>query len=192
MRGEPVTTATDVYSLGAVLYELLTACRPHQFDTRTPAEIERVVCLDCPPRASTAAAEGGVPRQALKGDLDDILAKALEKEPGRRYAYVDGFAADLQRHLDGLPVLARPASYRYRASRFARRNKLLAASAAAVTLSLVGGLTAALWQARVAQRERLWRSRGSSWRGNWRGRCSTSFTMGSAICRGRWACNKCC
>jgi tetratricopeptide (TPR) repeat protein len=153
VRQEPVTTATDIYSLGAVLYELLTGTQAHHIESRTPAAIERAVCGDPPPPASSVATTDGVPRRELRGDLDNILAKALEKDPARRYRNVDEFAADLRRHLDCQPVLARPATLAYRASRFTRRNKLLVTSVAAVVLALAGGLGVALWEARRARME---------------------------------------
>ena len=155
VRGEPVTTASDVYSLGAVLYELLTGARPHALTSRTPADIERAVCLEQTARASAATGADGVPGRELRGDLDNILARALEKIPARRYAHVDELAEDIRRHLDGRPIVARPASVGYRASRFMRRNKLLVGAVAAVILSLAAGMAAALWEARVARMERL-------------------------------------
>jgi tetratricopeptide (TPR) repeat protein len=155
VRGEPITTATDVYSLGAVLFELLTEARPHRFETRTPPEIERVVCFADVMRPSAATGAGGIPARELRGDLDNIVLKAMEKAPARRYSHVEELAADIRCYLEGRPVSARAASFRYRAAKFARRNKTLVATAAVAGLSLTMGLAAALWQARVAARERV-------------------------------------
>jgi serine/threonine-protein kinase len=141
VRMEPVTTATDVYALGAVLYEVLTGRRVQSFSRPTPVEIERVVC-DVEPA-----------NPDLGTDLDTILLKALRKDPARRYPTADAFAEDLRRYAVGLPVHARPDTVRYRAGKFIRRHRLGVAGAAAIMLSLVGGLTAAAWQARLARHE---------------------------------------
>ncbi|MGO9012023.1 MAG: protein kinase domain-containing protein [Bryobacteraceae bacterium] len=154
VRGEPATTATDIYSLGAVLYELLAGARPHRFETRTPAEMERVICSQDVLRPSVAAGPDGLPARVLRGDLDNIVLKALEKDRSRRYSHVEGLAGDLRRYLEGQPVLARPGSFWYRASKFTRRNKALVATVAAVSLALTLGLAMSLWQAQVACRER--------------------------------------
>jgi tetratricopeptide (TPR) repeat protein len=153
VRGEPVTTATDVYSLGAVLYELLTSARPHRFETRTAPEIERVICAQDVSRPSEAAGDAGVPARELRGDLDNIILKAMEKDPARRYSHVDELALDIRRYLEGRPVLARPDSLWYRASKFARRNRVLAGAGAAVAIALAAGLGTALWQARAARHQ---------------------------------------
>jgi len=154
VRGSAVTTATDIYSLGAVLYEMLAGCGPHRFSRRTAAEIEEVVCRGAIARPSAAAAEGGVRGVELRGDLDTIILKALEKDAARRYSHVEEFAGDIRRHLEGRPVLARPASLWYRASKFTRRNKLAVGAAAAVVLAVTAGLLAAIGQARAAGRAR--------------------------------------
>jgi tetratricopeptide (TPR) repeat protein len=165
VRGGVVTTATDVYSLGVLLYELLTGRRPYQLASRTPADIARVICDSVPDRPSTAANQpladarrtpGDTQRlrRRLAGDLDTIVLKALSKEPSRRYASVDQFSEDVRRHLAGLPVLARPDTMAYRAAKFIRRNRTAVAAAALVFTALVGGLVAATWQARIASRER--------------------------------------
>jgi tetratricopeptide (TPR) repeat protein len=154
VRGEPATTATDIYSLGAVLYEVLSAARPHRFETRTPGEVERVICTGNVVRPSVAAGAEGLPARELRGDLDNIVLKALEKERSRRYSHVEELAGDLRRYLEGRPVLARAGSFRYRAWRFAGRNKALVGTIAAVALALTLGLGMSLWQAREARRER--------------------------------------
>ncbi len=141
LRGEPVTTATDVYALGAILYELLTGRRPHQFPRRSPAEIERIVCdIDPDP-----------PR--LGGELDAILLRALQKEPARRYPSAEALLEDLRRWRDGLPVRARPDSALYRVRKFVRRHRLGVVAGGALVLSLIGGLAATLHQARAKTRE---------------------------------------
>ncbi|HEV2691123.1 MAG TPA: serine/threonine-protein kinase, partial [Bryobacteraceae bacterium] len=154
VRGEPVTTSTDIYSLGAVLYELLTGVRPHRLDTRTPSEIEEVICTKEVARPSAVTEAPATPQQ-LRGDVDNIILKALEKEPARRYLNVEELGGDIRRYLEGRPVLARPGSFRYRVSKLVRRNKLLTGAAAAVVVALTVGLMAALWEARIAHRERL-------------------------------------
>ena len=149
-RGE-VTTATDVYALGVMLYEVLAGQRPYSLADTTAAEAERIVC-ETPPPAPSAVAPADRARQ-LRGDLDVIVLKALAKEPERRYASAEALAADLERFLDGVPVEARPPTARYRASRFVRRHRLGVAAAALVAVALAGGAGVALWQAAQARAE---------------------------------------
>jgi non-specific serine/threonine protein kinase/serine/threonine-protein kinase len=158
VQGGVVTTATDVYSLGVLLYELLTGRRPYELTSRTPADIARVICDSVPERPSTAQHRRPIDshrlRRRLAGDLDNIVLKALNKEPQRRYASVDQFSEDIRRHLSGLPVLARRDTIGYRVGKFVRRNRAGVAAAAVVLLALVTGIIATAWQARIARRER--------------------------------------
>ena len=155
VRGEPITTVSDIYTLGTLLYEILTGQNAHRFSTPhpPPTELLRVVAQEEPPRPSAAATEGSI-KSRLRGDLDNIILKALRKEPGRRYAGVGSFADDIQRHLENRPVSARRDTFSYRASKFVQRNKIGVAAAALILFSLVGGIIATAWQARVARAER--------------------------------------
>jgi len=152
VRGEPVSTATDVYALGVLLYELLTGTRPYDVSQRTPAEVERIVSEVEPPRPSTtldgaerlerARARGTQPdrlQRRLRGDLDAIVMKALRKEPSRRYQSATELLDDLRRERDGRPVLARPESAAYRLRRFAGRHRAALAAATVFAALLVGG-----------------------------------------------------
>ena len=161
IRGEPVTTATDVYSLGAVLYEVLTGQRAHRFSTNSPSEYERVICHIEPVRPSQITAAAGPPvrnTRSLAGDLDNIILMALRKEPERRYSSVEQFSEDIQRYLDGFPVRARDATIRYRIGKFARRHRLGVAATTLIAASLIGGALLTGWQARraaLAERQRM-------------------------------------
>ena len=158
--GEPVTTATDVYSLGVVLHELLVGVLPHRREGRTAASLASEVARESTQRPSTALRrnEGIDPRERrrlerrLRGDLDNILMKALSREPERRYSSAAAFGDDLRRYLAGRPVAARPDSVGYRTAKFVRRHRLGVAFAALLLLTLLGGLAAALWQAERAAR----------------------------------------
>jgi eukaryotic-like serine/threonine-protein kinase len=152
VRGEAVTTASDVYSLGVLLYLLLAGRHPYALAGLSPLDVMRTVCEVDPPPASTVAPADR--RQQLTGDLDAIVSKALRKAPDERYATVAEFAADLRAWQSGYPVVAAPASVGYRARRFVRRNWKAVSAAAAVGLALAGGGAATAWQARIAQAER--------------------------------------
>lgn len=171
IRGDPVSTATDVYALGVLLHVLLTGRYPYRLTTWQPYEIERAVLEQEPDRPSAAVQrrddmmQGTAPAvsphqlaqvrsstpsklgRALRGDMDAIILKALEKEPARRYGNAEQLEADVRRHLDGLPVTARPASRLYQAVKFVRRHRV----GSAVTLGAVGLVSAfavvAAWQA---------------------------------------------
>ncbi|MGH8263013.1 MAG: serine/threonine protein kinase, partial [Steroidobacteraceae bacterium] len=149
VRGEATTTASDVYSLGVVLYRLLTGRSPYRSTGTLPHEIIRDVC-DTEPERPSAALQANV---ELRGDLDNITLMALRKEPDRRYASVEQFSEDLRRYLRGLPVLARGDQFAYRAGKFITRNKIAIVAGVLVFISLVGGLAATLWQARIARAE---------------------------------------
>ena len=148
VRGEPVNTATDVYSLGAVLYEMLTGIKPHGLTLYTPLEIERSVCQAEIRRPSDAAPDL---RQRLRGDLDTIVLTAVRKEPQRRYQSVEQLSEDLRRYAAGLPVLAREDTVLYRMGKFWRRHRIGVIAAALAALGLVGGAGAAGWEARRAR-----------------------------------------
>ena len=151
LRGEPITTATDVYALGGVLYELLTGTRAHRFNQRTPAEYERVVCDTEPERPSHVASPAL--QRVLAGDLDTIVLHALEKDPARRYPSAEAMMEDVQRYLTALPIRARPGSAAYRFRKFARRHRVALSAGVALALTIVAGIAATLWQARATARE---------------------------------------
>jgi len=156
VRGEPVTTSTDIYSLGVLLYELLTGTRPTGRAATTPAQAARSVLEDEPARPSSLSPEQAPDpqwlstRKQLEGDLDNILLKALDKAIERRYASVDALAADIRNYLSGHPVSARPASPAYVLGKFVRRNRWPVMAAALGGVGLATGLAAALLQGRVA------------------------------------------
>jgi non-specific serine/threonine protein kinase/serine/threonine-protein kinase len=153
VRGEPVTTVSDIYTLGTLLYETLTGQNAHRFSTPhpPPTELLRVVTQEEPLRPSAAATDVSTKRR-LRGDLDNIILKALRKESGRRYAGIGSFSEDIQRHLENRPVIARKDTFSYRASKFVQRNKIVVAAAALIVLTLIGGIIGTAWEARRANR----------------------------------------
>jgi eukaryotic-like serine/threonine-protein kinase len=178
VRGEPITTASDVYSLGVVLYQLLTGRSPYRISTRSSTSLSQAITGTDPQRPSTAvmsvakesasvASEARADavlsdreptparlRKRLSGDLDSILLMALRKEPERRYGSVQQFAEDINRHLNGLPVTATRGSWSYTAGKFVARHRAGVAATALVILALVAGIAATERQARIARMER--------------------------------------
>ncbi|RJP37306.1 MAG: serine/threonine protein kinase [Phycisphaerales bacterium] len=179
LRGQAITTATDIYSLGVILYELLTGSRPYELADLDRPQVERLVCDVAPPPPSasigrgrrrrgrrdadgrsdaTGASGGGHPappwdptspfaglapdqlRRRLRGDLDNIVLRAVHKAPQRRYASADQLADDIRRHLEGLPVIARRDTFAYRGAKFVRRHSVAVLTAVILAVSLIGGI----------------------------------------------------
>jgi serine/threonine protein kinase len=180
-RGETITTASDVYSLGVLLYELLTGHRPYRVTSRSMMEVIEAICEEEPAKPSTAIgrtitltvagrvteetvtpeevckardSEPNRLRRELEGDLDNIVLKAMRKEPQRRYASVEQFSEDIQRYFDHLPVIARKDTVSYRASKFIVRHKAGVAACALVIVALLAGAVTTLWQAHAARQQR--------------------------------------
>ena len=153
--GGAVSTATDVYALGAILYELLTGARPYDFGEATDAaEIRRIVSTTLPTAPSTRVIAGApVSARQLRGDLDTIVLTALKHEPERRYATADALAEDLKRFLAGEPIRARRDGAWYRASKFTMRHRLGVAFAALAIVGLIATTAVALWEAAVAREQ---------------------------------------
>jgi eukaryotic-like serine/threonine-protein kinase len=172
VRGDAITTATDIYSLGVVLYQVLTGRSPYVLKTHSSHELALAICEKEPQKPSSivlarepasAAAKAqseekpsertpGKLRRRLSGDLDNILLMALRKEPQNRYPSVERFSEDIRRHLEGLPVTAARGSWSYRARKFATRHKAGVAAGCAVILSLALGFTLTLREKRIAER----------------------------------------
>lgn len=156
LSGQPVTTATDVYALGLLLFELLTDTRPFQFDSLSLAtSIHRVLQSEAPAASATAAAAMAppVPAAVLRGDLDAVIAKALRKDPAARYATVDALRDDLARWRDRRPVSARDGRWSYVLGRALRRHALAASAALSIVLALVVGISLTIWQSQRAETE---------------------------------------
>ncbi len=164
IRGEPVTTMTDVYSLGVVLYELLAETKPYKLKRQTDAEWEEAILISDPQKPSAnllreadsdPSRTPALRRRArqIAGDLDNIALKALSKRPEHRYPSVEAMALDLHRYLEGKPVLARPQSMAYRTHKFVQRHRWALATTALVLVVLTTALILVTWQARQAIRE---------------------------------------
>ena len=172
VRGEVLGTATDIYSLGVVLYELLTGKRPYQIGSTSIMEVERIVCREDPTRPSDAVLSSGEGyedpearaeirrskperlRRWLSGDLDNIVLKAMQKETARRYASTERFSGDLDNYLAGRPVSARADTWSYRAGKFAARNRTAVAATAVVAIALVVSAFVSMHFATQASRQR--------------------------------------
>src|SRR5499427_831217 len=181
IRGEKVTTSSDIYSLGVLLYEMLCGHRPFRFKSRSAGEVLQVISERQPAAPSTAAStrqELVTPddsatrrilspdtvaemrsdkpnrlKRKLAGDLDNIVLMALRKEPDRRYSSVQQFADDVRRHLEGIPVAARPATFSYRTAKFIERNRTATVFATLTLVAILAGLSIAVWQAVVARKQ---------------------------------------
>lgn len=178
IRGERVNTATDIYSLGIILCELLTGQKPYRVNSNRQPDLIKAICESEPLKPSSLATlnirhahletkdqlaeteSEPNPKsriqnlRSLRGDLDNIILKALRKEPENRYASVEQFSEDIHRYLVGLPIIARSSTLKYRVSKFIHRNRLAAVAGLLIFLSLVAGIAVASWQAYVARKER--------------------------------------
>jgi hypothetical protein len=150
IMGDPVTPASDVYSLGVVLYELLTGLRPRRIVHATPQEVERAICLEPIPHASEAVHSDRSLARRLAGDLDAIILCAMQREPQQRYASVERLAADLRHYLDHKPVSARQGSFGYRTAKFIQRHRVAIAFAGAVTVPALGFGGYAAYEANIS------------------------------------------
>jgi len=153
IQGEPVSTATDTYSMGVLLYELLAGRHPYVVDQATLAARAQAALAADPVRPSDAATDP-TRKRALRGDLDTIILKALKKRPAERYASADALAADVRRYQSHEPVLARPDSKAYRLRKLLRRHRVAFGGAGAVAVAVLAGASLALWQAREARVQR--------------------------------------
>jgi eukaryotic-like serine/threonine-protein kinase len=161
IAGDPITIASDVYSLGIVLYELLCGSRPYLLKRESRQALEQAILSVDPIKPSETAITEDAGRarsttarklaQTLQGDLDTIVLKAIKKDPAERYATADAFIQDLERYLSGEPVLARPDSTAYRFRKFVIRHRLPVAAAVVAGLALVAGATIAVREARIAR-----------------------------------------
>lgn len=159
LLGEPTTVATDVYSLGALLYELLCGHRPYTLKDRSVQGIIDVVCEEVPKPPSERVAASDIRRSKLEGDLDAIALKALEKNPDQRYGSATEFAEDLRRHAEYRPVRARPATRWYRTGKFLTRYRRQVTAVSAALFLLGTGVVGTTVQWRTAERERALRER---------------------------------
>ncbi|MCH8824114.1 MAG: protein kinase [Planctomycetes bacterium] len=182
VRGYPLTTVSDVYSLGVLLYELMSGHRPYHLRSRVQAEIVRAICEDVPEKPSTSISRVESTRDStapgttatvtpesvskeresrpeklkklLAGDIDNIVLMAMRKEPQRRYSSAEQLSDDIGRHLDGLPVISCGDSLSYRFNKFVHRHRMGVAAALVIALSLMGGIIGTTWQAQIAANER--------------------------------------
>jgi eukaryotic-like serine/threonine-protein kinase len=162
--GGPITTTSDIYSLGVLLYRLLTGSHPYQLKTHTALEMERAICQTEPVKPSASVLHGGEDGSAafegrrenlarqLRGDLDMIVLMAMRKEPQRRYPSAEHLSEDIRRHLQGLPVVACKDSWQYRCRKFTARNKAAVAASIAIATALISSTFIARHQAEVAEK----------------------------------------
>lgn len=166
IKGEKITTASDVYSLGVLLYQILTGLQPYKITNSSPAAISKIITEEKIQKPSEKVKDKSETHtesklflndkisNQLKGDLDNIVSKAMHKDPARRYVSVEQFSDDIRRHLSGLPVIAQKDTAGYRLSKFIQRHKVGFVSSIGFIVFLIASMIAILWQANVAASER--------------------------------------